>query len=297
MWFIDLPFSLPCRILQHNYPYLLSSRSFSDSGRLNDPQLQILEAHPVERVSDAINAFKFAFQSGTWKMNIIFPLQTYRTILEPPDEKQEIVKEILFNTEDENNADCTTELLSKSEALLNSEGCNSEGQTEEAVQCGKKSVIFDSHLGYLNRNGLKIDSNCLASNCISPQLGADDVLFNQSNTTDLSAKAFVNNNIDLVNGKNVPNGDMNQNSGLPRRLSLPAGSQSQQGRKLPTSYLRDLRVHRHSLTYRGAMLNINRYRLRASSCPDIYRNSMTTIAKEKDEVSRYFKLGFYFCFV
>lgn len=42
-------------------------------------------------------------------------------------------------------------------------------------------------------------------------------------------------------------------------------------------------MHRHSLTYRGAMLNINRYRLRASSCPDIYRNSMTTIAKEKTQ--------------
>lgn len=53
-----------------------------------------------------------------------------------------------------------------------------------------------------------------------------------------------------------------------------------QEKKLP-AYLRDLRVHRLSLTYRGAMLNINRYRLRASSCPDIYRNSMTTIAKEK----------------
>lgn len=42
-------------------------------------------------------------------------------------------------------------------------------------------------------------------------------------------------------------------------------------------------MHRHSLTYRGAMLNINRYRLRASSCPDIYRNSMTTIAEEKSQ--------------
>ncbi|XP_022916238.1 monocarboxylate transporter 12-like [Onthophagus taurus] len=49
------------------------------------------------------------------------------------------------------------------------------------------------------------------------------------------------------------------------------------------AYLKDLRVHRLSLTYRGAMLNINRYRLRASSCPDIYRNSMTTIAKEKHD--------------
>lgn len=52
-------------------------------------------------------------------------------------------------------------------------------------------------------------------------------------------------------------------------------------KKLPTAYLRDLRIHRLSVTYRGAMLNINRYRLRASSCPDIYRNSMTTIAREK----------------
>ncbi|XP_014232686.1 uncharacterized protein LOC106656306 [Trichogramma pretiosum] len=55
----------------------------------------------------------------------------------------------------------------------------------------------------------------------------------------------------------------------------------EQPRRLPTAYLKDIRVHRHSLTYRGAMLNINRYRLRASSCPDIYRNSMTTIAKQK----------------
>ncbi|KAL4707485.1 hypothetical protein ACJJTC_000237 [Scirpophaga incertulas] len=51
--------------------------------------------------------------------------------------------------------------------------------------------------------------------------------------------------------------------------------------KKPPAFLKDLRVHRHSLTYRGAMLNINRYRLRASSCPNIFRNSMTTIAKEK----------------
>ncbi|XP_029178947.1 uncharacterized protein LOC114946561 [Nylanderia fulva] len=56
---------------------------------------------------------------------------------------------------------------------------------------------------------------------------------------------------------------------------------TEQPRRLPTAYLNDIRMHRHSLTYRGAMLNINRYRLRASSCPDIYRNSMTTIAKTK----------------
>lgn len=60
------------------------------------------------------------------------------------------------------------------------------------------------------------------------------------------------------------------------------GPQINTQRKLP-AYLRDLKMHRSSLTYRGAMLNIHRYRLRASSCPDIYRNSMTTIAKEKSQ--------------
>ncbi|XP_066592508.1 monocarboxylate transporter 9-like [Prorops nasuta] len=62
---------------------------------------------------------------------------------------------------------------------------------------------------------------------------------------------------------------------------LRRSSNLEHHRRLPTAYLKDIRMHRHSLTYRGAMLNINRYRLRASSCPDIYRNSMTTIAKTK----------------
>ncbi|KAK3871733.1 hypothetical protein Pcinc_023147 [Petrolisthes cinctipes] len=51
----------------------------------------------------------------------------------------------------------------------------------------------------------------------------------------------------------------------------------------PVAPLRNMRVNRQSMTYRGAMLNIHRYRLRASSCPDIYRNSIITIAKDQDE--------------
>ncbi|CAF4823244.1 unnamed protein product [Pieris macdunnoughi] len=64
-------------------------------------------------------------------------------------------------------------------------------------------------------------------------------------------------------------------------LSLWLKRQGAGTTKKPPAFLKDLRIHRHSLTYRGAMLNINRYRLRASSCPNIFRNSMTTIAKEK----------------
>ncbi len=53
------------------------------------------------------------------------------------------------------------------------------------------------------------------------------------------------------------------------------------------AYLNGLKIKKRSLTYRGAMLNLPRYRLRASSCPDIYRNSITTIAREKEGVSGY----------
>ncbi|XP_015109821.1 monocarboxylate transporter 14 isoform X2 [Diachasma alloeum] len=50
-----------------------------------------------------------------------------------------------------------------------------------------------------------------------------------------------------------------------------------------THYFKDIRVHRNSLMYRGAVMNLHKYRLRASSCPNIYRNSMTTLAKENEE--------------
>lgn len=59
-------------------------------------------------------------------------------------------------------------------------------------------------------------------------------------------------------------------------------------RNLPlrsSNYLRNMRIHRNSINYRGAMMNTHRYRLRASSCPNIYRNSMTTLAQAEDEVT------------
>lgn len=52
-----------------------------------------------------------------------------------------------------------------------------------------------------------------------------------------------------------------------------------------SNYFRNMRIHRNSIHYRGAMLNTHRYRLRASSCPNIYRNSMTTLACETEEVT------------
>lgn len=52
-----------------------------------------------------------------------------------------------------------------------------------------------------------------------------------------------------------------------------------------TNYLRNMRFHRNSIHYRGAVISTHRYRLRASSCPNIYRNSMTTLAQEEEETA------------
>ncbi|CAG4937477.1 unnamed protein product [Parnassius apollo] len=47
-------------------------------------------------------------------------------------------------------------------------------------------------------------------------------------------------------------------------------------------YLKDLKMPINSISHRNAMLNIKKYRLKASSCPDIFKNSMITI-NEKEE--------------
>lgn len=54
-------------------------------------------------------------------------------------------------------------------------------------------------------------------------------------------------------------------------------------------YLKDLKMPLNSISHRNAMLNIKRYRLKASSCPDIFKNSMITI-DDKEEVRHYANL-------
>lgn len=49
-------------------------------------------------------------------------------------------------------------------------------------------------------------------------------------------------------------------------------------------YLRGIRVHRNSIMHRGAMMNIAKYQLRASSCPDIYRNSMWSMEEPQVKI-------------
>lgn len=48
-------------------------------------------------------------------------------------------------------------------------------------------------------------------------------------------------------------------------------------------YLRDMPLYRNTMMHRGAMMTIPRYRLRASSLPDVYRNSTWSLESESDD--------------
>ncbi|XP_072931655.1 monocarboxylate transporter 14-like [Epargyreus clarus] len=48
-------------------------------------------------------------------------------------------------------------------------------------------------------------------------------------------------------------------------------------------YLRDLKMPMNSISHRNAILNIKRYRLKASSCPDILKNSMITVNEQEEK--------------
>ncbi|CAH2087280.1 unnamed protein product [Euphydryas editha] len=54
-------------------------------------------------------------------------------------------------------------------------------------------------------------------------------------------------------------------------------------------YLRDMTLYKNTIMYRGAMLNIPRYKLRASSLPDIYKNSTWSLLSGSDDNKKWYK--------
>ncbi|KAK5640858.1 hypothetical protein RI129_009405 [Pyrocoelia pectoralis] len=63
----------------------------------------------------------------------------------------------------------------------------------------------------------------------------------------------------------------------------------------PRHYLKDIRLHKNSVMYRGVMLNVPKYRLRASSCPDIYQkwySGIVEILKSIVDFSLFLELHF-----
>lgn len=147
----------------------------------------------------------------------------------------------------------------------------------------------------------------------SSRLSLDENMINRStNGTDIEEemkKSFRGNSLDVVyetdflddHGDLVPyhhvmgtpgpvrpqvDVDKFRTMGFNPRLPVP-GNQQLRKRILTrnSNYFKNMRIHRNSITYRSAIMNTHRYRMKASSCPNIYRNSMTTLARENEEVS------------
>uniref|UniRef100_A0A2M4BDB2 Putative monocarboxylate transporter n=1 Tax=Anopheles marajoara TaxID=58244 RepID=A0A2M4BDB2_9DIPT len=111
------------------------------------------------------------------------------------------------------------------------------------------------------------------------------------------SRSYRGNSLDVVYENEIfnPNVDTNLTLVVPKQTQLvrtPPPTRNGGLKRQPlgrqhsmrySNFYKDMRIHRNSIHYRGALLNTHRYRLKASSCPNIYRNSMTTIAKEHDE--------------
>ncbi|KAI5698488.1 hypothetical protein M8J75_007623 [Diaphorina citri] len=219
-------------VLVNNYPSLLiSSRSFSQSGRLNE------QASSGSSFCNCLVPSPICSPRSQSHPTSPLATQSYPPslpITAPTKENQINSKEIEDHSKDNEDNDRNPDVDEACDTLLPPEDKNSN----ETSGGFSNYNMLDAKLSPTSANG---------------EIGGDQ-----------TARQW------LLNKRLNHNHHHHHNQ-----------NQDQQPRRLPTAYLKDLRVHRHSLTYRGAMLNINRYRLRASSCPDIYRNSMTTIAKEK----------------
>lgn len=183
----------------------------------------------------------------------------------------------------------------------------------ETLNASEKYSLCDNAIASTTSDGfrVKVSGDAYSSKKCSSRLSLDETLIcsqqKYSNNIDDSHKKrgcsldekLTNRDIALV----IPLYNCSQSNehigvanGLPRRRRhhrQPHNNGeivSNLRRNVPlrhSHHFQHMRVHRHGMNYRGAMLNTHRYRLKASSCPNIYRNSMTTLAKEEEDVSNF----------
>ncbi|KAJ8957423.1 hypothetical protein NQ318_004903 [Aromia moschata] len=55
------------------------------------------------------------------------------------------------------------------------------------------------------------------------------------------------------------------------------------GRRPSHSYLKNMRFRKNSIGCRSAMLNIHKYKIKASSCPNVYRNTVEVVDNEEED--------------
>ncbi|XP_013140344.1 PREDICTED: monocarboxylate transporter 14-like [Papilio polytes] len=112
------------------------------------------------------------------------------------------------------------------------------------------------------------------SNKNEPETNKERTERKEKNQNNKEAKP--NTNIDNIE-KKKPKLPVQQTNWLSRQISMDH------------HYLRDMPLYRNTIMHRGAMMNIPRYKLRASSLPDIYRNSMWSLGTESDDGMKWYQ--------
>ncbi|KAH1016120.1 hypothetical protein HUJ04_007392 [Dendroctonus ponderosae] len=77
--------------------------------------------------------------------------------------------------------------------------------------------------------------------------------------------------------------ERHQSGNIITTLVRSNSTKSHRSDSLSHNYLHNIRLNKHSMGYRGAMLNLHKYKLAASSCPDILKNSMLMDDDDEDE--------------
>ncbi|GAB0100261.1 monocarboxylate transporter 9 [Sergentomyia squamirostris] len=214
-----------------------------------------------------------------------------RRSLRKTDRDPSISSDLLSNQEKKRDRHIASmETLNESEKLSSVEELAQGNISQEDLVLGKIPWAIEK----MNSSRLSLDESMMTTHPVS------DVESNR--------RSFRGNSLDVVFDVETTNAAMPSkaevvtvSAGVPLpvpavTVTKPKGIQSQGSKKRhahldvrrfpsmrTSNFYWNMRVHRNSIYYRGALLNTHRYRLRASSCPNIYRNSMTTLAKEEDE--------------
>ncbi|XP_055921066.1 uncharacterized protein LOC129952493 [Eupeodes corollae] len=196
------------------------------------------------------------------------------------------------------------ETLSPSEKISNFSLHSRDSSTDEGYLTQKQAKDqerFASSRYSLNENIFAANPNNSMANIRnnfqhrhnSLDILNDDMVHGYSMSTRDESTALIEANVNKLNGtviaipeNDIPAFNRNGITGLRRLSKTKKFNRSNLRRNVSirnSNFLKDMRIHRNSIHYRGALLNTHRYRLRASSCPNIYRNSMTTIAKEVED--------------
>lgn len=158
-------------------------------------------------------------------------------------------------------------LQNSDDSINRSEKCTFYDEDEQFCS---KTICNEELVPFLNND---IHHKINAENCGQDQpKPTNDVGANAAHTNDVIIQIPSCNYLTVGDQSNVRKRTEPSSKGVLRHNTNTKTS----------NYLRNMRLHRNSIHYRGAMLSTHRYRLRTSSCPNIYRNSMTTLAQDPE---------------